>query len=192
MAMMRESLMDHFERPRNVGEIASPDGDARAGNPVCGDEVRVTLRLSGDRISEARFRAFGCHATLAATSLLTERVRGGTVVAAREVTPATLAGWFEDFPAGKMHAAEVAVEALGGALSGIEGSSGNKCVRCTESAAAPVQQGARKAQPYCFQPFVRLRSGAGEAGHGSGAGSSGSCDRPALECSSYSQTSPKS
>jgi nitrogen fixation NifU-like protein len=116
--MCKASIMDHFEAPRNVGEIESPDAECRAGNPVCGDEVQVTFRLSGDRVEEVRFRAFGCHATIAAISLLTERIRGGTVTEAMAVTPEALAGWFKDLPKGRRHAAEVAVDAVRGALCG--------------------------------------------------------------------------
>ena len=110
--------MDHFETPRNVGEIALPDAEHRAGNPVCGDEVHVTFRLRDDCVEDVRFRAYGCHATIAAISLLTERIKGGTVAAARAVTPETLAGWFMDLPEGRRHAAEVAVDAVRGALLG--------------------------------------------------------------------------
>ena len=115
-----ETIMDHFESPRNVGEIDLPDAECRAGNPVCGDEVHVTFRLRNDRVEDVRFRAYGCHATIAAISLLTERIKGGTVAAARAVTPGTLAGWFEDLPEGRRHAAEVAVDAVRGALGGDE------------------------------------------------------------------------
>ncbi len=112
--------MDHFEVPRNVGEIESPDAEHRAGNPVCGDEVHVTFRLRGNCVQDVRFRAYGCHATIAAISLLTERIKGGTVAAARAVTPETLAGWFVDLPVGRRHAAEVAVDAVRGALGGAD------------------------------------------------------------------------
>ena len=111
-------MADHFEHPRNVGEIDAPDATARAGNPVCGDEVTVTLRVSDGVVREMRFRAFGCHATVAATSLLSERVAGRTVAEAMAVSTAELRGWFEAFPAGKGHAAEVAIDALRRALGG--------------------------------------------------------------------------
>jgi nitrogen fixation NifU-like protein len=74
--MQTASLLEHFERPRNVGEIEDPDAMARAENPVCGDEVRITLRLDGDRITDVRYRAFGCHATIGAMSHLSERITG--------------------------------------------------------------------------------------------------------------------
>jgi nitrogen fixation NifU-like protein len=114
-------LMDHFESPRHVGVIEAPDAEFRAANPVCGDEIRVMFRLTGGRIEDVAFRALGCHASIAAMSLLAERIHGRTVAAALEVTPETLAGWFADFPPGRAHAAEVAVDAVRGALLGMLG-----------------------------------------------------------------------
>ena len=124
--MDQASLMDHFQAPRNVGEIESPDAEFRAGNPVCGDEVRVTFRLTKGRIEDVRFLAYGCHASIAAISLLTERIRGGSVADALLVTPEILAGWFVDLPAGRRHAAEVAVDAVRGALGNRFGSGGGQ------------------------------------------------------------------
>lgn len=111
------SVMDHFETPRNVGEIDSPDAEFRAENPVCGDEVRIQFRLRNQRIEDVRFKAYGCHASIAAMSLLTERIRGGSVADALMVDPAMLAGWFSDLPPGRRHAVDLAVDAMRGALS---------------------------------------------------------------------------
>jgi NifU-like protein involved in Fe-S cluster formation len=115
--MAPESLSDHFENPRNVGEIDDPDATGRATNPVCGDSVLLTLRIDVDRIVEARFVAFGCHATIAAMSLLTETIRGLAAKVARETTAEGLRSRFDTFPRGKYHAADVAVAALGDALA---------------------------------------------------------------------------
>ena len=122
---MKATLLEHFEAPRNVGEVDAPDAEFRAENPVCGDEVRVTFRLREDRIEDVRFRAYGCHAAIAATSLLTERICGGTVTDALQVTPEMLAGWFVDLPPGRKHAVEVAVMAVRGALTGRSGPGGS-------------------------------------------------------------------
>jgi nitrogen fixation NifU-like protein len=116
--MQTVSLLAHFERPRNVGEFDDPDAAARAENPVCGDEVSITLMLDGDRIAGARYRAFGCHATIGTMSHLSERVAGMTLADARALRPADVRGWFDDFPGGKAHAADVAVEVLRKALAG--------------------------------------------------------------------------
>jgi nitrogen fixation NifU-like protein len=120
--MAAESVMDHFESPRNVGEVENADATARGSNPVCGDEVSLSLRLEGGVVGEARFRARACHATVAVMSLLTERIRGLSADRAAGIDPDEIVGWFADFPAGKRHAAEVAAEVLRRALgSGREG-----------------------------------------------------------------------
>ena len=104
--------MDHFDRPRHTGEIEAPDAVASGQNPVCGDEVRATFRIEGARIREARYRAVGCHATIAVMSVLSGWVRGRSVTEARALTPEDVIDWFDSFPRGKHHAAELAIEVL--------------------------------------------------------------------------------
>ena len=116
--MPSDLLVEHFESPRNVGEIDNPDATARAENPVCGDEVTITLTLDGDLIVEVRYRAFGCHATIGTMSHLSERITGMTIREARALKPSDVVAWFPDFPPGKSHAADVAVEVLRKALAG--------------------------------------------------------------------------
>jgi len=112
-----QAVLDHFGAPRNVGEIDEPDATGRAGNPVCGDEVRVTLRVEAGTVAALRYRAFGCHATIAAMSALSERVEGRPVAEVLALTPADVKSLFADFPPGKAHAAEVAIEAVRTALA---------------------------------------------------------------------------
>jgi nitrogen fixation NifU-like protein len=68
--------MEHFRRPRNQGRLAAPDAAREGANPLCGDRIRIELALRGDRIADARFTANACAISVAAASLLTERVRG--------------------------------------------------------------------------------------------------------------------
>jgi len=121
VGMDTENLSEHFHHPRNVGEIEAPDAAGRATNPVCGDEVRLTLRLDGDRIVEIKYRAFGCHATIGTMSALSRRIVGMTVAEARALRAPEVIAWFEDFPRGKIHAADVSVSALRHALTGEAG-----------------------------------------------------------------------
>ena len=123
----KESVLEHFDDPRNPGHLDRPDATGRAENPVCGDEVVLELRVAGGRIEAIGWSAFACHATIASMSLLSERVRGLTVEVAAAVTADEVRNAFEDFPRGKTHAAEVAVEALRSALGKLpRGDGGNR------------------------------------------------------------------
>ncbi len=69
-------LLDHFTNPRNAGEVSSPDFTIACENPVCGDQLRLTLRCAGGRVAEIAFRARGCTASIACASALTELLLG--------------------------------------------------------------------------------------------------------------------
>ena len=77
--MYNDKVMDHFTNPRNVGEIEGADGTGQVGNPVCGDVMRITIRVEDDRIADIKFRTFGCGAAIATSSMVTELVRGMTL-----------------------------------------------------------------------------------------------------------------
>ena len=86
--LYRELILDHYRRPRNRGELAAATARAHGLNPVCGDEVSIDLRAAEGRIEEICFRGEGCSISQASASMLTERVRGGTLVEARQVSNA--------------------------------------------------------------------------------------------------------
>lgn len=115
---MAESLLAHFDAPRNAGEIELPDAAAAAVNPACGDEASATFRLSAGTVVEMRYRVLGCHAAVAVMSAASERVRGRSAAEAARWTAEEIMGWFDRFPAGKRHAAELAAEVLARALGG--------------------------------------------------------------------------
>src|ERR1700690_2189357 len=84
-------LLDHFQNPRNAGELEAPDRSARLENPVCGDILELSLKLEktkaeGKRIADIRFRAKGCVPTMACASAITELIKGKNVDAARQVS----------------------------------------------------------------------------------------------------------
>ncbi|MCA1613533.1 MAG: iron-sulfur cluster assembly scaffold protein [Acidobacteria bacterium] len=103
-----EAFRDHLANPRNVGEMK----DA----PVCGDRLRLSLRLRAGRVEAARFLAYGCPPTLACGSALTELLTGATVEAAAGLTRQDIARALGGLPARKGHAAALAVETLHAAL----------------------------------------------------------------------------
>lgn len=108
--------VDHFTSPRNVGGVEDPDGRGSDTNPSCGDRTTMTVRLDGARISEARFRTFGCVAAIASASVLTELVTGKSVSDARALGPGDVIMALGGLPARKEGCALMAVGALRAAL----------------------------------------------------------------------------
>ncbi len=83
--MYSAQVLDHFEHPRNAGVVANPDATVQIENPACGDVLKLTLKICGERIEEIRFLAKGCVCSMACGSALTELVRGKTIEQAREL-----------------------------------------------------------------------------------------------------------
>lgn len=106
-------LLDHFEHPRNAGEIKAPDAAARLENPACGDILELTLRLEGKRISEIRFRAKGCVPAMACGSAITELIQGKTIDDARQVSRDELIRNVGGLPQASEHASHLAIDTLG-------------------------------------------------------------------------------
>jgi NifU-like protein involved in Fe-S cluster formation len=107
-----DAVRDHFENPRNAGEILDADAVGYETNPVCGDTMRLTLRINGGRIVEARFQASGCPAAMAASSVCTEMVRGLSLAEAEAVTKEQYAAALGGLPPGKMHCSVLAADAV--------------------------------------------------------------------------------
>jgi nitrogen fixation protein NifU and related proteins len=111
-----EKVMDHFMNPRNVGEIESADGVGEAGNPACGDMMRLYLKIEEGRVRDAKFRTFGCGAAIASSSMLTEMIKGKTVDEARAITNQQVAEALDGLPAVKIHCSVMAEQAVKSAL----------------------------------------------------------------------------
>ena len=114
--MYSAKLLDHFEHPRNVGEIADADISVRVENPACGDILQLTLKLAGGRISEARYRSKGCVASIACGSALTEMVVGLTPAEAAALKREALVTAVGGLPSESIHASHLAIDALHAAL----------------------------------------------------------------------------
>ena len=84
-SLYQEILLDHYRRPRNFGALADPDRAAEGDNPLCGDRVRVEVRLDGERLAEVGFTGSGCAISTASASIMTELVRGHSESEAREL-----------------------------------------------------------------------------------------------------------
>ena len=111
-----EKVMDHFTNPRNVGEIVDASGIGTVGNPVCGDVMKMYLKIEGDIIVDVKFKTFGCGAALATSSMVTEMVKGKSIEDALKVTNKAVAEALGGLPPVKMHCSVLAEEALRSAL----------------------------------------------------------------------------
>ncbi len=107
-----EKVMDHFMNPRNVGTIEDADGVGRVGNPVCGDLMEVSIKVKEGRITEIKFRTFGCGSAIATASMVTELAKGKTIEEALEITRQDVADELEGLPPKKMHCSNLAADAL--------------------------------------------------------------------------------
>ncbi len=111
-AMYSEKVMDHFTNPRNVGEIPDADGVGVEGNPVCGDIMKLWIKVEDGRIVDARFKTFGCGAAIATSSMITEMVKGKTIEEALQITNTAVAEALDGLPPVKMHCSNLAADAL--------------------------------------------------------------------------------
>ena len=114
--MYSAQLLDHFQNPRNGGEVTGADAVAEIENPVCGDVLRLTIRIDGGRVKEIRFQAKGCVAAMACASALTELAAGKTVKEARSIGFDELVAAVGGLPQGSAHAAQLALDALAAGL----------------------------------------------------------------------------
>src|SRR4051812_37922121 len=112
-----EIFKDHIANPPNAGELEDADTTAEETNPVCGDRLRLSLRIREGRIEAARFLAYGCAPTLACGSVLAEKLEGMTVDKARALSRAEIVDALGGLAAQKQHAAALAIETLQSALS---------------------------------------------------------------------------
>jgi nitrogen fixation protein NifU and related proteins len=114
--MYSAQLLDHFQNPRNAGDIADADASAEIENPACGDILRLTLRVNSARIAKAKFKAKGCVASIACGSALTELVAGKSLNDALKLRREDLIAAVGGLPEGSTHAAQLALDTLSAAL----------------------------------------------------------------------------
>ncbi len=104
--------MEHFQNPKNVGEISDPDGVGTVGNASCGDIMQMFIKVNGDKIVEAKFKTFGCGAAIATSSILTDRVKGATLDDALKISEETSREVLAQLPKEKVPCFTLATEAL--------------------------------------------------------------------------------
>lgn len=110
--MYNEKVLDHFTNPRNVGEMENPDGEGQMTSKVCGDMMRVQLRIENDVITDIKFKTFGCGAAIASSSIATEMVKGKTVEEALHLTNKAVVEELGGLPAAKLHCSMLAEQAI--------------------------------------------------------------------------------
>jgi nitrogen fixation NifU-like protein len=112
-----DKVMEHFRNPHNVGEIPDADGIGNVGNPVCGDIMRLYIKVDENEvITDAKFKTFGCGAAIATSSMVTDLVKGKTVGEALKVSNSAVAEALGGLPKIKMHCSVLAEEALRSAI----------------------------------------------------------------------------
>lgn len=116
MEQYSSKVMDHFANPHNVGEIPDADGVGTVGNPVCGDVMRLYIKVKDDIITDAKFKTFGCGAAIATSSMVTDMVKGKSITEALSISNAAVAEALGGLPKVKMHCSVLAEEALKSAL----------------------------------------------------------------------------
>lgn len=121
-----EKVMDHFMNPRNVGEIADANGVGEVGNAVCGDIMKIYLKVENNRIQEVKFNTFGCGSAIASSSMATEMIKGKTLEEAWELSNKAVAEALDGLPPVKMHCSVLAEEAIHKAINAYRVSVGLK------------------------------------------------------------------
>ena len=113
-----EKLLDYFQNPRCVGEIPDADAFAEVSNPVCGDVMKLWVKVGDGRIQDAKFKAQGCSAAIATSSYATEMLVGMNVADARLITRDQIAEALGGLPVSKIHCSVLASDAIKEALKG--------------------------------------------------------------------------
>jgi nitrogen fixation NifU-like protein len=111
-----EKVMDHFANPRNVGEIEDADGVGTVGNPVCGDIMKMFIKVDDNIITDVKFKTFGCGAAIATSSMATELIKGKTIEEALQLSNKAVAEALGGLPPVKMHCSVLAEEAVQAAV----------------------------------------------------------------------------
>ncbi len=120
MVAYSEKVMDHFMNPRNVGEIPDADGVGNVGNPVCGDMMTFYIKVADGRISDVKFKTFGCGAAIAVSSMVSEMAMGKTLEEAKQITNRMVANELDGLPSNKMHCSNLGADALHAAIEDYE------------------------------------------------------------------------
>ncbi|MBD3408171.1 MAG: Fe-S cluster assembly scaffold protein NifU [Candidatus Lokiarchaeota archaeon] len=115
-----KKVMENFRDPKNMGKMEDPDGVGTVGNPVCGDMMKLYIRVVDDVIKDIKVETFGCVAAIATSSMTTQMAIGKTIAEAKEITRGKVAEALDGLPPQKMHCSNLAAEALQKAIEDYE------------------------------------------------------------------------
>ncbi len=118
--MYSEKVMDHFSNPRNVGTIEDADGVGEVGNATCGDMMTFNIKVDGDRLTDIKFKTFGCVAAIAVSSMVSDMAKGKTLDEAKAITKKKVAESLDGLPKEKMHCSNLGAQALAEAIKDYE------------------------------------------------------------------------
>lgn len=107
-----EKVMEHFQNPRNMGKLEEPDAVGEAGSQVCGDMIKVYIKVKDDTIDDISFQTFGCAAAIASSSMMTEMAKGKGLKEAYDLSRDDVADELDGLPDVKMHCSNLASDAL--------------------------------------------------------------------------------
>ena len=116
MALYSEKVMDHFRNPRNVGVIEDADGVGEVGNAVCGDIMKIYLKIEDDTVADVKFETFGCGSAIASSSMATELIKGKPLSEVLALTNQAVTEALDGLPAHKLHCSVLAEEAIRAAV----------------------------------------------------------------------------
>lgn len=122
--MYSEKVMQHFSNPKNVGEILNADGIGEVGNPVCGDMMTFYIKVEDDKITDVKFKTFGCVAAISVSSMVSEMALGKTITEAKAITNRSVAAALDGLPKEKMHCSNLGADALAKAIEDYENKTG--------------------------------------------------------------------
>ena len=123
-----KEVMKHFTGPKNFGEIKDADGIGEVGNPSCGDQMKITIKVENNILTEIKFKTFGCGAAIATSSMVTELAKGKSLEEALEISRNDVADALDGLPSKKLHCSNLAADALQAAIKDYYRKKTGKCV----------------------------------------------------------------
>jgi len=114
--MYSKTVMEHFQKPHNMGEMKNPDGVGTVGNPVCGDVMKIFIKVRDNKITDIKFQTYGCAAAIATSSMITDLAKGKTLDEAEKITRKNVSDALEGLPPVKEHCSNLAADGLRAAI----------------------------------------------------------------------------